>query len=428
VTFDSVLTALADRLTDPEAVFGADSSVPAEHRDVTGGVVGLRDSISYPNGATGALAFLGTDPAALRASGPRYSRFVKRELALALRGEGLSPDRALIAVQAVGRLLPEDEWRTTLRAAGTSLAERTAALARTIRTRVESGSAPVFHEFDLLLGLGQGALALDVQADPSRALEVADALAAMLRDSPVPGSVRVDGPPFTGSDWDGDHINFGLAHGGAGALHALCSLLFRLGPARPADLEETAVHTLETLRGRAGSVPPFAAWRDGQWVDEHPQYRPSWCYGLVGHALVFAMGSLALDRPAYLRHATELLHEAFRRSDSFEDHSLCHGTAGLVSAGTIVGALDDGSESLRSEVLRLAEQMVADHDPRSPYGFAYTSRGFAAPVPVAGLLNGTAGIGLALALARDGLTAAGAGRALTRMSPWASSPDPAPSR
>ncbi|MEK6343064.1 MAG: lanthionine synthetase LanC family protein, partial [Curtobacterium sp.] len=334
------------------------------------------------------------------------------------------PDRALLAVHAVRASLPHESWASTLLAVETSLAGRTASLAETIRERLAAGRSPVFHEFDMLLGLGQGALGLDVAQDPARAVEVAGALADLLAASPLPGGVQVDGPPFTGGDWTGEHVNFGLAHGGAGVLHALCSVAFRLRPDQRTPLSvDVAEAAVAALRSRADAIPPFAGWSGTSWSDEPAQYRPSWCYGIVGHALVFAMASLALDRPEHLRHAVELLHEAFRRIDSFEDHSLCHGTAGLVAAGVVVGALDDElGATLGPAVSGLADRMATDHDSSTAFGFSYTSRGFAEAVPVPGVLNGTAGIGLALVLARGGLPRASAIDALLRMSPWTSAP------
>ncbi|MEV5981885.1 lanthionine synthetase C family protein [Streptomyces sp. NPDC052114] len=199
-------------------------------------------------------------------------------------------------------------------------------------------------------------------------------------------------------------FNVGLAHGISGplALLALCTehgvtvpgqdgALHRIGdwlvrrartdgagpywPARIAFEEETA-----DTRPAEGAAPP----------PEVP--RPSWCYGAPGIASALHRAGRVTGTPAWQHLALAALHALPRRDhapDPLPDALVCHGRAGLLQVAWRLGRttgdvpLLDQAGAAGARVLELA-------DAEAPFGFPPAQR------PVAGILQGAAGIAAAL--------------------------------
>jgi hypothetical protein len=112
----------------------------------------------------------------------------------------------------------------------------------------------------------------------------------------------------------------------------------------------------------------------------------------------------ALDRADWRRHATDALAAALLTPRQVVDHSLCHGTAGLLRI-TARMAADSGDERLAARLPMLAGALLAGYDAEAPFGYRQprSVAGAAGPAEVparssnrAGFLDGAAGIALAL--------------------------------
>ncbi|MFE4514280.1 lanthionine synthetase C family protein [Kitasatospora sp. NPDC056783] len=265
--------------------------------------------------------------------------------------------------------------------------------------RIDSGEFTRAAEYDLLYGLtGLGAYLL--KRDPcSDALH--DVLSYLVRlTRPLPGTdlpgwwVRFDPAGRTSAAFPDGHGNLGLAHGITGPL-ALLALAKRAG----ATVEG---HTgamlrilgwLDTLRQPGPSGPWWPQWvtadehRLGAVLQEGPP-RPSWCYGTPGQARAQQLAAIALG-DTYRQRAAE--HALLRcitdpaQLDRITDAGLCHGAAGLLHA--VHRVAHDATEPSRftTHLPALRALLRAQTPAREP-----------------GLLDGTAGVRLALHAADRG--------------------------
>lgn len=191
---------------------------------------------------------------------------------------------------------------------------------------------------------------------------------------------------------DESRNDVGMAHGAAGVLAALCS-------SASTDVEATA------------AIDSIVAWLTGhrlrspsiQWTwsigTEEPQpTRAAWCYGTPGVAIALLQGAKRLKSDATRQLAVDALIDLANLpwpTWKVIDSCLCHGVAGnaLIFAAA---ASDERSGHLREMVGELAVRAIDDFDGSLRYGFRVRNVSNSAWVECPSLLNGAAGIALAL--------------------------------
>lgn len=252
--------------------------------------------------------------------------------------------------------------------------------------------------YDVVSGLtGLGRYLLACGADVRTVLERVLCYLVRLTDS-----VRIHGHRVPGW-WTSDpavlaepvahpngHFNLGMAHGIAGplALLALCHrqdvvvdgheeamrrivawLLDRRGTDEHGRYWPALVPLEQEMAGDVGSLPPS---------------RVAWCYGAPGVARAVQLAATALKEPTWAEEAMSTLRAAFRRPWTqwgIRDASLCHGSAGVLHAVTLILGWD-------ADVLpMLYEHLLAQRD-----GDTLITQ----PPNRPGLLDGVAGTILAL--------------------------------
>lgn len=276
----------------------------------------------------------------------------------------------------------------------TALAHRRVDLAL---KRIHQGRHPAFAEYDLLHGLsGIGAYLL-AHAPGSDAL--GRILAYLVRltnplradDKTLPGWWTPHGPTLkTSPGPPGGHANFGIAHGITGPL-ALLAQAMRAGITvdRHADAITRICAFLDTWRQDTDTGPWWPQWITlddlctGRPSQPGPA-RPSWCYGTPGIARAQQLAAIATG-DTHRRHLAEHALAACLTDPAqlaqITDASLCHGWAGLYQ--TAARAACDALTSQISERLPHLTEMLIHH--------AAT-----APCQATGLLEGQAGLALAL--------------------------------
>ena len=228
--------------------------------------------------------------------------------------------------------------------------------------------------------------------------ELASGLAAALdhRDGKPRLRVRAEHlePVFAGAA-PGGCEDFGLAHGTAGVLTAL-ALLVSDGLVEPTDdvlrgldwgvrrLEAVAVGLdwpSMLLHGRHSAATPLGA--GSRW---------GWCYGTPGVAWALWTAGRALGVP----RIQDLAVDAMRLGGpaSPDSPTLCHGLAGVLLL-TDAFARATGDRELRRRADELVDEVLGHYDPDLPFGFRDVEN-HGGPVDNPGLLNGAAGVSLAL--------------------------------
>ena len=292
-----------------------------------------------------------------------------------------------------------------------SLDQRVAALTRRrldrAHARMDRGELPALAEFDAIRGLaGIGAYLLgrDPQGDLLRAV-----LAYLVRlTEPIDdGGERLPGW-WTGLDpsgrpserFPGGHGNNGMSHGVGGPL-ALLSLAFRRGIA---------------VDGQVEAIERITAWLDAWRQDEDARFwwpywvarselrerrleprgpgRPSWCYGTCGLARAQQLAALATGDIARQRMAESALISALTdpgQLGAITDLSLCHGHAGLLHVASRAAA-----DEVTSQLSTCLPNRLAAIVPDGAGVDRLVTSLLAPPAGEFGLLEGAAGIGLAL--------------------------------
>lgn len=294
------------------------------------------------------------------------------------------------------------------------------AVAHIVRARLDRAHArmdarhlPALAEFDAIRGLaGLGVYLLRV--DPAAPLlrEVLDYLVRLTEPvteggEHLPGWWAPTGPSGRPSpDHPGGHANNGVAHGISGPL-ALLAL---------AHLRGT------TVAGQAQAMARICAWLD-RWhqpghgwpywvtrpqlrsghVERTGPQRPSWCYGTAGLARAQQLAGLATGDTfrqdvAEASFAAALTDPAQLAATT--DASLCHGYAGLAHVARLVA--DALTPGIGDQVPNLLEAVARTDDPADKLADDLLH----GPGGV-GLLEGAAGIALALHTAAHGASASG---------------------
>ncbi|MGH8794470.1 MAG: lanthionine synthetase C family protein [Stackebrandtia sp.] len=405
---------LADRLSDPAAV---EVAVRAGFDRARANGVQSADVAPWQS-----YSLNGHAGVALLHAESGHSRVAHRHLSAAAssasQAAGLHTGLAGLAFAARRSRRRRDEYRGLLGHIDDRVGRRARALleqedARCRRLPLKPTSNHIFDAISGLAGIGRYALWCAEQDGEAELISaILSALTRLVRPSVVDG-VEVPGwwavnPPFPGSAGESlyrhGHLNFGLAHGIAGPL-ALLSTAWLRG-IRVDGHDEAVEHFVDVLLAsrRSDGYGPY--WpgnrtltqiRLGEATSGNPD-RVAWCYGAPGIARAVQLAGLALKRTTWATAALEATRAAFARPESMwmvGDASLCHGWAGLLQ--TLTRIVDDGRDRvLEGEMHRVAARLVDLYQPDAPFGYRFqeprTGRGLDEP----GLLNGAAGIALAL--------------------------------
>ncbi|MCB2412199.1 hypothetical protein LGT39_04960 [Demequina sp. TTPB684] len=360
--------------------------------------------MSYENGASGVLllAHLLDDREAVL----EYTQWIEDRLPTALNHRLPGAQSALVGADVAAHLAAPDSGLAHLAGRIRGLLQRKAdseIVALESATRRGIGS-PAFWTSDTLTGLGRSLVILansNDQDSSERLSRGAEVLGALL-DPDENGMVgRVQGPPFFGREGDRieSHWNLGFAHGATGTAFALVRVgEFLRREQRPTTGVEASLRTyyewlhtwFEDL-----SIPMYGHTQENAVEFVWNGGVPSWCYGTTGHALLmFAVGSF-LEDSAIVDHGIELALLSAERIDSLADNSLCHGVAGVLGVLTSGRSVSNDSRLEEAESL-VRNRVIASFKPQSLYGFDYTPPGISTPASVPGLLNGAAGIAIAV--------------------------------
>lgn len=398
-----VITELADRLTSPAPV--ADRTRDSAHRAQ---LPGLWFASSMSTGHTG-IATLHATLAGTR-PGAASACYDHLRAASAGLGERSSATSTLTGVGAVG-------FAALIASAATGgyqhlirdcLTWTTAATDRVLAA-THDRATPFLDDriWDAICGVtGTGRYllaALDAghpQAEPTlRAiLELLVQLTCPVRDTDGllrPGWWIV---PRPGGRFPSGGTDAGLAHGITGPLALLA--LTRLA----------GIH----VPGHDHAMRRIADWLtrwqlpDHRWPglisptttpDTATPTRSAWCYGAAGVARTLYLAGSALADPRLSELGVATLRALAGQDPAswhLPDHTICHGTAGLLTI-TSRTAHDANDPQLRALADQLAARIVDGYDPAAAFGY----RHHAAEQPerivdVPGMLTGAAGIALAL--------------------------------
>lgn len=219
----------------------------------------------------------------------------------------------------------------------------------------------------------------------------------------VPGWWTLQDPHAESSaQFPGGHSNHGLAHGITGPL-ALLALAHRRDIVVDGHREaiERICAWLDTWRQHDDTGVWWPQWttraehRTGRTTQPGP-LRPSWCYGTPGVTRAQQLAALATGDTTRQRMAEDALAGCLDDSHQLGtiiDTSLCHGWAGLLQT-TRRAAADAGTPALAARLPPLTARLL--------------HHATTAPPTVSGLLEGAAGVGLALhAAAREAASSSG---------------------
>lgn len=195
------------------------------------------------------------------------------------------------------------------------------------------------------------------------------------------------------------HFDLGLAHGTPGVVAFLARAV---AASEARDLAEPllrgAVAWLLTQEGPKGRLSRYGSWIAD--IGKPEPARTGWCYGDAGVALAVLAAATALGQGTWRRWAIELALGAAERAPSdtgVRDAGLCHGAAGLMH---IFHRLYQATGDRRFvPAIRRWFQAIAAGDDAGREAGAF-ARYVHSPAPHwvtdAGLLCGSAGVGLAL--------------------------------
>ncbi|MGH3942653.1 MAG: lanthionine synthetase C family protein, partial [Pseudonocardiaceae bacterium] len=265
----------------------------------------------------------------------------------------------------------------------------------TAMARIDRGEMAAFAEYDLFYGLtGIGQLLLQ-HARGSDAL--GRILGYLVR---LTEPLRIDGTLVPGwwafHDPDplvptpGGHGNIGIAHGITGPLALLAHAMRRgiIVAGHFGAITRICAH-LDAWRHDGESGPWWPQWitqddlRTGR-VKQTGPLRPSWCYGTPGIARAQQIAAIATgdtSRQAMAEHALASCLSDPAQLHRITDTGLCHGWSGLYQTAWRA-AHDALTPTISSRLPHLAQLLTRHAEPAEHHDV--------------GLLNGTAGLALAL--------------------------------
>ena len=200
-------------------------------------------------------------------------------------------------------------------------------------------------------------------------------------------------------------MNFGLAHGIPGPL-ALLSLAWTAGvrvEGQAEAIECIADWLLEWREKDAWGnywTPylPLAYYADRDAVETPQPARASWCYGAPGIARALEFAAIALGRPEWTEAGLDAFRSLLARPVEdwgITDDALCHGWAGMLHLCSQFDQLHPGDEFGRAADT-IAARLVERFDPAAPFGYRYYQPVADLYLDLPGLMEGAAGIALAL--------------------------------
>lgn len=289
----------------------------------------------------------------------------------------------------------------------------TAQVARATATPLAQAGTLTPAQFDVISGLaGTGRYLLirregmndALTAVLSRLVEITEPIA--FADLRVPGWLvrgRREHRLTLSQRQQREHFNLGLAHGIPGPL-ALLALAWRQGvrvEGQRAAIERISSWLLEvSVRHTAGPGWPndltFDEFRSG----EFPRHRPgvAWCYGTPGVARALHLAGQALGEPAWTALAVEAMTTCLTSRPQqllVSDSALCHGWSGLLQIASRM-AQETGNDQLRRQCDQLRQRILDMRSPDAAFIYEYRSPHYRVAADRAGLLEGAAGIALAL--------------------------------
>ncbi len=263
-------------------------------------------------------------------------------------------------------------------------------LCRAMVHDVRVGACDVLHDgFGAVLYLGERAHSPRVRASLVAVIDELERTAT--RDSR--GTRWIDQRTQT--------FNLGLAHGNPGIL-SLVAHLHRSGvaPARTAALLADGVRWLRSTRFAepgCGSHFPTAIDAAGEPTCRESS-RLGWCYGDLGVAVSVLHAGVALDDRRLVADAIDVLHHtiAHRTAEDGQvnDAALCHGSMGIAQIYRRAFFVTADPTLLAAADRWIDHGLSLAHWADGAAGFKYSmAHGY---VPSCTLLQGVAGIGLAL--------------------------------
>lgn len=209
-------------------------------------------------------------------------------------------------------------------------------------------------------------------------------------------------PEWQRSLYPEGYYNLGLAHGVPGVIALLaqaCAEGVSWGKARP--LLDGAVRWLLSKKNPDGNDYCFANLLRGDGAgSEGPSSRLAWCYGDLGISAALLWAARSVDEPSWEREAIDIAKRAARRpvaQSGVKDAGLCHGSAGN---GHLFNRL---YQATREQVFLDAARdwfswTLAFRQPGKGVGgfLAWRNLHGVEWEALPGLLEGAAGIGLAL--------------------------------
>jgi hypothetical protein len=210
-------------------------------------------------------------------------------------------------------------------------------------------------------------------------------------------------------------FDVGMAHGIAGPL-ALLAIGHRQGVRVPGHVEAIRrVGGWLTARVARDAWGPYWPTTIGFTTEllgaigPNAPTRAAWCYGTPGVARALQLAAPVAGEPGWADLAVATLRSVLDGPPErwrVTNPGLCHGAAGLLHVTTRV-ARDSGDEALLAHLPGLAERVLAQHDGEAAYGFRRHRS-----ADLAGILEGAAGVALALRHFADGAPGEAPGREL----------------
>jgi hypothetical protein len=279
-------------------------------------------------------------------------------------------------------------------------------------SRLAAGSGCRVSDFDLVSGLtGTGVYLLTrASAGPPGEVMLRRLLGGLVQLMADPGHPRrwhtpaeLASGPLRQQFPRGLH-NCGLAHGVPGPL-ALLSLAVLAGVRVPGAQDAIRSSASWLIHHHAGTEQE-PDWHDGVALDavqlpsaaaDHVPGRAAWCYGAPGVARSLWLAGLAAGEPPWQDVAARTIRAVAARPRpawGITTPGFCHGAAGLLQVLRRF-ALDLDDPAVASAAHRLAAELAAEFDPDLLLGVRSVDPD-GVPVDQPGLLDGAAGVALAL--------------------------------
>ncbi|GGZ98105.1 hypothetical protein GCM10010371_67280 [Streptomyces subrutilus] len=312
-------------------------------------------------------------------------------------------------------------YRSALQALEEQMIADTDARLAAAHLRLDRKQPPEITEYDVIRGLtGYGAYLLRRRPDSPTLRRVLDYLVRLTHPiihdgETLPGWWTLSGPSGRpDARFPGGHANAGVAHGIAGPLSLLAlATLQGIGTDRQHDAIDEISRWLDHWTSPPGGGPAWPYWITRE---EHRSrcprpagaVRPSWCYGAAGLARALQLAALARGDGARRLRAEHALATALTdpaRLAATTDISLCHGYAGLAHLAARVAA--DAHAETRARLDSLIPHLLEAVAPPDPRGQEEAADALlrTADGSGAGLLDGAAGVALAVLAAGTGRTA-----------------------